>query len=119
MVEEEGTPAIPPYLKFERVYPFTRDSEFPNWMEEVFEFIRQQVPQDQSRYSKDWVGQGLVGLANAVDRKGSRLFDLMCLGMIGKDKIEDEFRDALMEAFYAYTYYMVLEKRHGRKNTGH
>lgn len=109
---------VPDYLRFERVYPFTRDPDFSQWMEEVFQFIREQIPQDQSRYSKDWVGQGLTGLANAVDRKGSRLFDLMCLGMIGKDKIEDEFRDALMEAFYAYTYFMVLRRRHGGDQTG-
>jgi len=98
-------------LKMGRVYPFTKDTNFDKWMEETFERIKKQVKEDQMRYSQDWVSVGLPGLANGCIRKASRLFDLMVLDMIGKDKVEDEFLDNLMLAFYAYTYYKELERR--------
>ena len=91
-------------LRFTRVIPFTKSPDFDSKLEEVFNLIRSQVEDDKGRYSQDWSTTGLPGLANGIVRKASRIFDLMVLGMSGKDKPEDEFRDNLMLAIYGYIY---------------
>ena len=96
-------------LRFARVIPFTKAENFNDKLEEVFNIIRQQLSDDQSRYSQDWSTTGLPGIANGIVRKASRIFDLLVLGMSGKDKPEDEFRDNLMLAIYGYIYYMMSE----------
>lgn len=101
----------PDHLKFGRVFPFTKDPDFEVWLDITFSMIRDQVEEDKTRYGSDWVSVGLQGLVHGIQRKSSRLFDLMMLGLPGKDKVEDEFRDLLMIAFYAYTYFSQLEKK--------
>ncbi len=111
MIEEVFKPIPPNHLKFERVFPFTKDPNFNEWMQNTFELIEYQVTEDQKRYGSDWVSVGLQGLVHGIQRKSSRLFDLMMLGLPGKDKVEDEFRDNLMLAFYGYIYYSQLQQR--------
>lgn len=91
-------------LRFTRVIPFTKAPDFDNKLEELFKMVKIQVEDDKTRYSQDWSTTGLPGLANGIVRKASRIFDLMVLGMSGKDKPEDEFRDNLMLAIYGYIY---------------
>ena len=96
-------------LRFTRVSPFTKAPNFEEKLEEVFNLIRTQVSEDKLRYSQDWASVGLPGISQGILRKASRLFDLLVLGMPGKDKPEDEFRDNLMLAIYCYIYYMMSE----------
>ncbi len=110
MIEELSKRTPPDHLKFGRIFPFTKDPNFPTWVTDTFQIIEDQIAEDKTRYGSDWVSVGLQGLVHGIQRKSSRLFDLMMLGLPGKDKIEDEFRDNLMLAFYAYVYFNQLEE---------
>jgi|SRR3972149_8206449 len=98
-------------LRRGRVYPFTRSDEFKERLDSLFADIKAQVKLDQERYSSDYIGVGLPGLANGCMRKASRLFDMLVMGMPGKDKVEDEFMDNVMISIYTYLYYKMLDAR--------
>jgi len=118
MIEELSKHTPPVHLKFGRVFPFTKDPDFHDWVRETFKIIEEQIEEDKATYGSDWVSVGLQGLVHGVQRKASRLYDFMMLGLPGKDKVEDEFRDNLMLAFYAYTYYNQLESRYQEETVG-
>ena len=96
-------------LRFGRVIPFTKSPNFDEKLNELFTLVKEQVADDKLRYSQDWSTTGLPGLANGIIRKASRVFDLMVLGMSGKDKPEDELRDNLMLAIYGYIYLRMIQ----------
>ena len=96
-------------LRFDRVIPFTKSPNFDEKLNELFTLVKEQVADDKLRYSQDWSTTGLPGLANGIIRKASRVFDLMVLGMSGKDKPEDELRDNLMLAIYGYIYLRMIQ----------
>ena len=104
-------------LRFGRVIPFTKSPDFDRYLNELFVLVKEQVADDKLRYSQDWSTTGLPGLANGIIRKASRVFDLMVLGMPGKDKPEDELRDNLMLAIYSYIYLRMVQDQQSKEAT--
>ena len=103
-------------LRFGRVIPFTKSPDFEKRLEDLYTMVREQVFDDRLRYSQDWSTTGLPGLANGIIRKASRVFDLMVLGMAGKDKPEDELRDNLMLAIYGYIYLRMVQDQESKNS---
>jgi len=98
-------------LKRERIIPFTRDPQFPEYLEKLLNDVRLKVKEDQTRYAGDWAWPGLSGLIFNVVRKASRLWDIFIENKAGKDKLDDEFEDNLMVAVYSTVYYRMLNDR--------
>jgi len=92
-----------------RVDPFTRDPDFDNHLENLFQEIRDTVKLNQQQYGSDWRPMGIAGLVFGTLRKSLRLWDIFIERKAGKDKLEDEFMDNLMIAVYASLYYKMLE----------